>query len=93
MFCVTAATGASPAQAATWGPAPGLTQVPIWPGAAPGSRPAPDSESIATAKNLVDAKPWRAGVPTEMHLYANSGHAFGLRRSSPSSRKQPSIRR
>ena len=24
----------------------------------------------------------RAGVPTEMHLYAQGGHAFGLRRTS-----------
>lgn len=23
-----------------------------------------------------------AGVPTEMHLYANGGHAFGLRRTN-----------
>ena len=32
--------------------------MPIWPGAVPDARPASDSESIATAPNLVAGKPW-----------------------------------
>ena len=32
--------------------------MPIWPGVAPGARPAPDSESLATAPNMVAGKPW-----------------------------------
>ena len=32
--------------------------MPIWPGAVPDARPAPDSESLATAPNLVAGKPW-----------------------------------
>ena len=49
---------AAGAHAATWQPSPGHTQVPIWPGVAPGTRPAPDSESVASAESPVAGKPW-----------------------------------
>jgi len=57
-FCLAVACVAFGAQAEPWRPAPGFTQMPLWPGVAPGARPAPDSESVATAENLVAGKPW-----------------------------------
>lgn len=42
-----------------WQPSPGRTQIPIWPGVPPDSRPALKSESVATTTNeLVAGKPW-----------------------------------
>ena len=32
--------------------------MPLWPGRAPDARPAPDSESVATAANMIAGKPW-----------------------------------
>ena len=59
-FCVSGAFGGLSAQTSSWQPSPGHTQLPIWPGAVPGARPAgaPDSESIATAPTLVGGMPW-----------------------------------
>jgi acetyl esterase/lipase len=45
------------AAAQTWQPAPGHTQIALWPGTAPGTRPGPDSESLGTA-DRVAGKPW-----------------------------------
>src|SRR5262249_45777333 len=44
---------ASNAQAASWQPAPGHTQVPIWPGVAPGARAGADSETTGTVPHRV----------------------------------------
>ncbi len=57
-LCVAVAFPALGAQAASWQPSPGHTQVPIWPGVAPGARSAPDSELVATESNPVAGKPW-----------------------------------
>ena len=57
-FCVLCAFRGLSAQAPAWQPSPGHTQVPIWPATVPAGRSAPDSESIATAPNLVAGKPW-----------------------------------
>jgi len=49
-----------PAQSA-WQPAPGHTQIPIWPGAALDARPAKKPESATTVeRELVAGKPWIA---------------------------------
>ena len=57
-LCIVVATRSLGAQTSPWQPSPGHRQMPIWPGAVPDARPAPDSESIATAPNLVAGKPW-----------------------------------
>src|SRR5438105_14070209 len=46
------------AQAHVWQPSPGHRQMMIWPGAVRQARPAPDTESMATAPNLVAGNPW-----------------------------------
>jgi acetyl esterase/lipase len=54
--------------------------MPIWPGAVPDARPAPDSESIATAPELVAGKPWvylrNVSRPT-LTVYAPKGKNTG----------------
>lgn len=63
-----------------WQPSPGHTQVLLWPGTAPNSRPGPDSESIATTASGVAGKPWQyiANVsrPT-LTVYAPAGTNTG----------------
>lgn len=49
-FVVLGLIGNLPAQAATWQPASGQVQVPIWPGAAPDAIPAPKEESVGAEK-------------------------------------------
>jgi acetyl esterase/lipase len=53
------ACGGLSAQQTTWQPAPGHTQVPIWPGAAPDAQPVGGPEVATTAKDqLVAGRPW-----------------------------------
>ena len=56
--CFVVAFHALGAQASRWQPSPGHTQIPLWPGVAPGARAAPDSESLTTHTQLVAGKPW-----------------------------------
>src|SRR5262249_20258173 len=67
-------------RAASWQPAPGHTQVPLWPGTAPGTKPGPDSESVATAEKLIAGRPLkyieRVSRPT-LTVYAPSGTNSG----------------
>ncbi|HJP59818.1 MAG TPA: alpha/beta hydrolase [Gemmatimonadaceae bacterium] len=56
--CLALAVNAS-AQSSRWEPSSGHTQIPIWPGAAPGLRPAPDSETVVTHSRFVAGRPWR----------------------------------
>ncbi len=79
-FCVAVTCDAVRAQTPSWRPAPGLTQVPIWPGVAPGARPGPDSESVATAPNPVAGRQWayirNVSRPT-LTVYSPSGKNTG----------------
>ena len=71
------------AQARSWQPAGGHLQMPIWPGAAPGTQPSKEPEVAATAvdaaghEKLVGGKPWlyvsNVSRPT-MTLYRPRGH-------------------
>jgi acetyl esterase/lipase len=77
----------------TWQPAPGHVQLPIWPGEVPDKMSDPKPESVRADRAVVTnvSRPTmtlytayyvalqKAGVPTELHLYAQGGHAFGLR--------------
>jgi len=58
-LCVVLAFGALSAQTPAWQPAPGHTQVPIWPGAVPDAQPVAGPE-VATTENgsLVAGRPW-----------------------------------
>lgn len=80
VLCIAAALGARAAHAATWQPSPGHTQVPIWPGVAPDAKPAPDSETVETAENLVAGKAWqyvsKVSRPT-MTVYPPTGKNTG----------------
>ncbi len=68
------------AQTHVWQPAPGHTQIPIWPATPPDPRPAKAPESVETADNLVAGKPWLAiskvAQPT-MTVYAPAGKNTG----------------
>ena len=57
-FSIAVVLVAAGARAATWQPAPGHVQVPIWPGLPPGARAVPDSESVAPAESPVAGKGW-----------------------------------
>src|SRR5262249_12687444 len=46
--CALSAFGELSAQTCTWQPAPGHTQVPIWPGEAPGAHPVTGQETSTT---------------------------------------------
>jgi acetyl esterase/lipase len=65
-----------------WQPAPGHAQVPIWPGAAPGARPAPGPETFRTTgkESLVAGRPWvyvgNVSRPT-LTVYAPKGKNTG----------------
>jgi len=47
------------AQTSRWQPAAGHVQIPLWPGAAPGRRAVPDSETVTTHTAMVAGKPWQ----------------------------------
>ncbi len=70
-----------PAQAQVWEPAPGLTQIPIWPeGKVPNSSSIPGPETYRESPGLVAGKPWHAAehvaVPT-MTFYPAKGDNSG----------------
>jgi acetyl esterase/lipase len=74
------------AEQAGWQPAPGHTQLPIWPGAAPDARPVDGPEVAGTVvdaagnKRLVGGKPWvyvdKVSQPT-MTVYSPQGRNTG----------------
>ena len=82
--CVCAVSGLR-AQTAGWQPAPGHTQLPIWPGAAspPDARPVPGPEEVLSeAKdNLVAGRPWtyvrNVAAPT-LTVYSPQGRNTGI---------------
>ena len=51
-----------PAFAGVWQPSAGHTQIRIWPGAAPDTKPMPGPESVVTAKHLVAGRTWLAAL-------------------------------
>jgi len=67
-------------QVPVWQPAPGHTQMALWPAGAPGVRPRPDSESLGTASPGVAGRPWhyvsKVSRPT-LTVYAPSGTNTG----------------
>jgi hypothetical protein len=67
-------------RATSWQPSPGHAQVPLWPGIPPNARPAPDSESIATAPHPVAGKSWtyvrNVSRPT-LTVYSPTGNNTG----------------
>jgi len=68
------------ATAATWQPAPGLKQLPLWPGVVPGQPPGPDSEMVGTAPRQVAGKPWTYVTPVSrptMTVYPAKGTNTG----------------
>ena len=78
--CVAVASGVLGAQTSTWQPSAGHTQLPIWPGVAPGTRPSPDSETAGSTDKLVGGKPWtyisRVSRPT-LTVYSPKGNNTG----------------
>lgn len=69
------------AQADAWQPSPGHAQVPIWPGSAPHSQPAPGPEDMIVRDDaLVAGRPWSAVVnvsqPT-LTVYSPKGKSTG----------------
>ncbi len=78
--CVVFAFGGVSAQQTTWQPAPGHTQVPIWPGPAPDAHPIPGPENTGTVPGLVAGKPWvYAGnvLQPAMTIYSPKGKNTG----------------
>jgi acetyl esterase/lipase len=82
-LCVASALGRLRAQTPAWQPSPGHTQLPIWPGAAPGApRPAAGAEVATTRPNehLVAGRPWtyvsNVSRPT-MTVYSPKGKNTG----------------
>ena len=79
-LCAALSLAAIKAQTPAWQPSPGQTQIPIWPGVPPDSRPVPKPESAATAENLVAGKPWiyisNVSQPT-MTVYSPTGNNTG----------------
>ncbi|MGO8717945.1 MAG: alpha/beta hydrolase [Acidobacteriaceae bacterium] len=82
-FWIVFALGGLRAQAPTWQPSPGHTQIPIWPGVAPDAQPVAGPEvSITTGKeSLVAGRPWVAAEkvsrPT-MTVYSPTGKNTGV---------------
>lgn len=68
------------AQSVIWQPAAGHTQIPLWPGTAPGTKPVPGQEYASTSKSLIGGKPAIAvsnvSRPT-MTVYAPTGKNTG----------------
>jgi acetyl esterase/lipase len=68
------------APAAVWQPSPGHTQIPIWPGEPPDSKPMPGPESVVTVKHLVAGRTWLAAmdiVTPTLSVYAPKTHNTG----------------
>ncbi len=81
-LCVASTLGSLNAQQPVWQPAPGHTQIPIWPGTAPDPEPVSGPEvAITTGKHdLVAGRPWisveRVSQPT-MTVYSPIGKNTG----------------
>jgi acetyl esterase/lipase len=80
-FWVVLACGDLRAQTRVWQPAPGHTQIPIWPGVAPDAKPVPGPEFAETTKELYAGKPAvvvnNVSQPT-MTVYSPSGTNTGV---------------
>jgi acetyl esterase/lipase len=81
-LCVVVAMGSKSAQADSWKPAPGHTQMPIWPGAVPDAQPVKGSEETRTVEDrLVAGRPWvqvtNVSRPT-MTVYSPEGANTGV---------------
>jgi len=57
MLCALLAITAAQGQPRVWQPAPGYTQIPIWPGAAPHAQPVPGPEKMTVSTGLIAGKP------------------------------------
>jgi acetyl esterase/lipase len=81
-LCAVFACGGVSAQTLVWQPAPGHTQIPIWPGAVPDAQPAPGPEEMVIVKDhLVAGKTglWVKNVtqPT-ITVYSPTGNNTGV---------------
>ncbi len=80
-LCLLAACGGAHAATAVWQPADGNTQIPIWPGAAPGAKQVPGPETATVSDKLLAGKPTTAVTnvtrPT-MTVYAPKGKNTGV---------------
>jgi acetyl esterase/lipase len=82
VFLSCCASGALSAQTPAWQPSPGHTQVPIWPGAAPGAHntSAPESTTVTGSDHLVAGRPWtyieHVSTPT-LTVYSPTGTNTG----------------
>lgn len=80
-LCLAMSAGASDAPADAWQPAPGFTQIQIWPAATPDAQPASRPETSTTTVDLVAGKPyvWVENVtrPT-MTVYPAKGKNTGV---------------
>jgi len=74
------ALAAPSAPAQGWQPAPGHTQMAIWPGAVPDAQPVEGPEEVGTDKKLIAGRPWvyvaRVSQPT-MTVYSPQGSNTG----------------
>jgi acetyl esterase/lipase len=83
ILCVVVAIGSESAQADSWQPSPGHSQVPIWPRAVPDPHPVAGSEVKTTMeeREFVAGKPWvyveRVSQPT-MTVYSPLGKNKGV---------------
>lgn len=79
-LCLLAACGSAHATAAVWQPAAGNTQIPIWPGVAPGAQQVSGPETAKVSDKLLAGKPVTAVTnvtsPT-MTVYAPKGKNTG----------------
>ena len=82
-MCIAMASSILSAQRKMWEPAPGHTQIPIWPGAAPDPQPVKGPEYAETSgpKDLIAGKPvtaiYNVTVPT-MTVYSPKGNNTGV---------------
>ncbi len=79
-FAMCIALGCEPTLADTWKPSPGHTQIPIWPGTPPDTKPISGPEIAVGVKQNVAGKPWtyvtRVSDPT-MTIYSPSSKNTG----------------
>lgn len=80
-LCLLATSLGAYAAAGPWHPAPGHTQIPLWPGAVPDAQPMPGTETQAVrTEHLIAGRPWTAvtnvSQPT-MTVYAPQGASSG----------------
>ena len=79
-LCTLLALGCEPASADPWHPAPGHTQIPLWPATPPDAKPMPKPETDGQTKSLVAGKPWTwvayVAQPT-MTVYSPRGKNTG----------------